>query len=283
LFVIDEPTVGLHPTDVPPLALAMRELSRQGNIVLAIEHDPMVVRGADRVLELGPSAGTAGGRLMFDGTPRELALRSDLATGRALAEMNVDGVATSKRRRPRGWLGVKGARANNLKGIDVEIPLGVLSAITGPSGSGKSTLAEVVVYRALARSKGVRDVDPPGTHDAIEGGGAVAKVTLVDQSPLGRTSRGNAATYTKAWDHLRNRFAAEPAARAHGFTPSHFSFNVAGGRCEACAGEGYETVEMQFLADVALVCPTCRGRRFQQDVLDIRHRGWTVAETLERT
>jgi excinuclease ABC subunit A len=282
LFVIDEPTVGLHPIDVPPLALAMRELSRQGNIVLAIEHDPMVVRSADRVLELGPAAGAAGGRLMFDGTAEALARRLDLPTGRALSSALLAGDA-SARRRPRTWLRVKNARANNLKGIDVEIPLGVLTAITGPSGSGKSTLAEDVVYRALARSKGVRDVEAPGAHDGIEGAAALSKVTLVDQSPLGRTSRGNAATYTKAWDHMRNRFAAEPAARAHGFTPSHFSFNVAGGRCEACAGEGYETVEMQFLADVALVCPSCRGRRFQQDVLAIRHRGLTVAETLERT
>jgi excinuclease ABC subunit A len=281
LFVIDEPTVGLHPTDVPPLALAMRELSRQGNIVVAIEHDPMVVRSADRVLELGPGAGAAGGRLMFDGTAVDLARRDDLPTGRALSSASFDG--ESKRRRPRTWLSVKSARANNLKGIDVEIPLGVLAAITGPSGSGKSTLAEDVLYRALARSKGVRDVEAPGAHDGIEGAGVIAKVTLVDQSPLGRTSRGNAATYTKAWDHLRNRFAAEPEARAHGFVPSHFSFNVAGGRCEACSGEGYETVEMQFLADVALVCPSCRGRRFQENVLAIRHRGWTVAETLERT
>jgi excinuclease ABC subunit A len=188
-----------------------------------------------------------------------------------------------EKRRPRAWIGVKNAHANNLKGIDVDIPLGVLTAITGPSGSGKSTLAEDIVYRALARSKGVRDVEPPGAHDGVEGAAAVTKVTLVDQSPLGRTSRGNAATYTKAWDHLRARFAAEPEARAHGFGPSHFSFNVAGGRCDACAGEGYETVEMQFLADVALVCPSCRGQRFQEDVLAVRHRGWTVAETLGRT
>jgi excinuclease ABC subunit A len=283
LFVIDEPTVGLHPTDVPPLALAMRELARQGNIVLAIEHDPLVVESADRVLELGPGAGTAGGRLMFDGTAADLARRQDSPTGRALAGARDVGSDVRERRHPREWIRVKNARAHNLRGIDVDLPLGVLTAITGPSGSGKSTLAEVVVYRALARAKGVRDVEPPGAHDVMEGGAAVAKVTLVDQSPLGRTSRGNAATYTKAWDHLRNRFAAEPDARAHGFVASHFSFNVAGGRCEACAGEGYETVEMQFLADVALVCPSCRGLRFQEDVLAIRHRGWTVAETLART
>ncbi|HEX9294478.1 MAG TPA: excinuclease ABC subunit A, partial [Polyangiaceae bacterium] len=282
LFVIDEPTVGLHPTDVPPLARAMQDLARGGNTVLVIEHDPWVVRSADRVLELGPGAGAEGGRLMFDGTPAELERREDSPTGRALARAEIP-IDASPPRRPTGRLVVRGARANNLKGFDVEIPLGVVCAITGPSGSGKSTLAEDVVYRALARAKGVRDVETPGPHDEIEGGDAIAKVTLVDQSPLGRTSRGNAATYTKAWDHWRARFAAEPESRVRGFGPSHFSFNVAGGRCEACSGEGYETVEMQFLADVALVCPSCRGRRFQDDVLAVRHRGWTVAETLERT
>jgi excinuclease ABC subunit A len=283
LFVIDEPTVGLHPTDVPPLALAMRELSRQGNIVLTIEHDPMVVRSADRVLELGPGAGAAGGRLTFDGKADVLALNEASPTGRALAADARVSIEVSRRTKPSAFIRVKKASANNLKGFDVAIPLGILTVITGPSGSGKSTLAEDIVYRALARSKGVRDVEPPGAHAGIENAAAVSKVTLVDQSPLGRTSRGNAATYTKAWDHLRNRFAAEPEARAHGFLPSHFSFNVAGGRCEACAGEGSETVEMQFLADVALVCPSCRGLRFQEDVLAIRHRGWTVAETLART
>jgi excinuclease ABC subunit A len=282
LFVIDEPTVGLHPTDVPPLVDAMRELASRGNAALVIEHDPLIVRGADRVLEMGPGAGADGGRLLFDGSPTDLAGRSDLPTGRALAQAEAS-VVTRPRRRPSSWLSVKNARANNLRNVDVKIPLGVVCAITGPSGSGKSTLAEDVVYRALARSKGVRDVELPGDHDAIEGGAPLTAVRLVDQSPLGRTSRGNAATYTKAWDIMRARFAAEPDARAHGFGPSHFSFNVAGGRCEACAGEGFETVEMQFLADVALVCPSCRGRRFQDDVLSIRHRGWTVAETLERT
>ncbi|HEY3595504.1 MAG TPA: excinuclease ABC subunit UvrA, partial [Polyangiaceae bacterium] len=283
LFVIDEPTVGLHPVDVPPLATAMRELAERGNAVLVIEHDPIIVRGADRVLELGPGAGAAGGQLIFDGTPEQLARRLDSPTGRALVEEAKSLADVADRRRPAKWLTVKGARANNLKDIDVRIPLGVLCALTGPSGSGKSTLAEDIVYRTLARTQGVRDVELPGEHASMEGAEGIAKVTLVDQAPLGRTSRGNPATYTKAWDHLRARFAAQPEARARGFGPSHFSFNVAAGRCEACSGEGYETVEMQFLADVALICPSCRGRRFQEDVLAIRFGGWSVAEMLERT
>jgi excinuclease ABC subunit A len=283
LFVIDEPTVGLHPTDVPPLVEAMRGLSERGNGVLVIEHDPLVVRGAERVLELGPGPGAEGGRLMFDGKPSDLARRGDSPTGRALAASGAETWRPRTPRRPTSWLTVTNARAHNLKGIDVALPLGVVCAVTGPSGSGKSTLAHDIVYRALARAKGERDIEPAGEHDRIDGGDALAKVVLVDQSPLGRTSRGNAATYTKAWDVMRARFAAEPDARVRNFGPSHFSFNVSGGRCEACSGEGYETVEMQFLADVALVCPSCRGRRFQEDVLGVRHGGWTVAETLERT
>jgi excinuclease ABC subunit A len=170
-----------------------------------------------------------------------------------------------------------------LRAIDVELPLGVVCAVTGPSGSGKSTLAVDVVYRALARGLGQLDVEAPGQCDRIEGSEAIRRVTLVDQSPLGRTSRGNAATYTKAWDALRNLFAAQPEAEARGLSASHFSFNVEGGRCDACAGDGFETVEMQFLADVRLVCPVCRGRRFKEPVLGVRARGLTIAEVLEAT
>ena len=279
LFVLDEPTVGLHPSDVPPLAETMRELALRGNTVVAIEHDTRVVAEADRVIELGPGAGASGGVVLFDGAPRALAKRTDLPTGRALA----DGVAPSRKARvPTAFLRVRGARANNLAIEDVRLPLGVLCAVTGPSGSGKSTLVRDVLYRSLARARGMHDVEPAGTHLAIDGATSVRSVAHVDQSPLGRTSRGNAATYTKAWDRIRARFAAEPAALALDLSPSSFSFNVAGGRCEACSGEGAETIEMQFLADVTLPCAECHGRRFQARVLKVKHHGLDVSEMLEQ-
>lgn len=279
LFVLDEPTVGLHAADVEPLCGMLRELADRNNTVLVVEHDPALIRAADRVVELGPGAGAEGGRVVADGTPADV-VRAGGATARALA-----GAAREVRRtcEPRGFLRVRGARANNLAALDVDLPLGVICAITGPSGSGKSTLAVDVVYRALARGLGRLDVEAAGAHDSIVGSEALARVTLVDQSPLGRTSRGNAATYTKAWNVIRNQLAVEPEARARGLGASHFSFNVAGGRCDACSGDGFETVEMQFLADVRLICPVCRGRRFKDEVLAVRCRGRSVAELLDAT
>src|SRR6185369_7754793 len=178
---------------------------------------------------------------------------------------------------------IRGARANNLRNVSAKIPLGVLCAVTGPSGSGKSTLAVDVLYRSLARVLGDFDEEAPGDHDALEGAEPVKSVTLVDQLPLGRTSRGNAATYTKAWDAIRALYAKEPEAIAKGLDAGCFSFNVEEGRCAACTGEGYETIEMQFLADVRLLCPVCKGKRFQDRVLAVQHRGVSVAELLEST
>src|SRR5690606_10915361 len=221
------------------------ELGTRNNSVIVIEHDASLIRRADRVVELGPEAGARGGSITFDGTP-EQAARSATATARALKR-----VAPPEREPVRAAqvLGVRGASEHNLQDVDVDIPLGVLCAISGPSGSGKSTLCVDVVYNALARRLGAIDVDMPGKHREILGAEAVRKVILVDQSPLGRTSRGNAATYTKAWDTVRKLFADAESAKNAGLTASHFSFNVALGRCDACAGEGFETVEMQFLAD----------------------------------
>jgi excinuclease ABC subunit A len=279
LFVLDEPSVGLHPSDVVPLGEMVRELAQRNNTVLVVEHDPGLIRASDRVLELGPGAGAEGGRIVFDGTPRAAAGAGG-ATARALS-----GVARRIEpvRKPSGFLELCGARANNLQNVDVEIPLGVVCAVTGPSGSGKSTLSVDILYRALARHFSDFDVELPGPFDSLKGHQALKRVALVDQSPLGRTSRGNPGTYTKAWDHVRALYGKEPTAQARGLTASHFSFNVAGGRCDACSGEGFETVEMQFLADVRLLCPVCQGRRFKPEVLGIERQGISIADVLEMT
>ncbi len=266
LFVLDEPTVGLHPGDVPPLVSAMRELAAAGNAVLVIEHEPIVIDACDREVELGPGAGPAGGRVVYDGPFVAQARQAHRG---------------ARQPRPRsGTLTVDGARANNLRDVTVDVPLGVVVAITGPSGSGKSTLVDEVIYRGLARARGYRDVEAPGVYRAIRGSSTIFAPLLVDQAPLGRTSRGNPATYTGAWDRVRALFGKQPEAVARGMTPAYFSFNVALGRCEACSGEGSETIEMQFLADVSLTCPTCRGRRFKDEVLEVKLDGKSVSDVL---
>ena len=280
LFVLDEPTVGLHPTDLAPLVEAMKELARRDNVVLVVEHDARVIEAADRVIELGPGAGREGGRVVFDGTPAE-AVAHGGATARALEPLRR--ASKARRRRPEGELRLVGARENNLVIDELTIPLGGIVAICGPSGSGKSTLADDIIHRAVARALGDFRGEPPGRLERLDGVPQLSAVRLVDQSPLGRTSRGNAATYTGAWTRIRALFAATPEAEVREIGPGHFSFNVAGGRCEACSGEGAETVEMQFLADVRLVCPACKGRRFREEVLEVRLEGLNVAEMLEAT
>ncbi|APR99434.1 excinuclease ABC subunit UvrA [Pajaroellobacter abortibovis] len=279
LFVLDEPTIGLHPTDVPPLTQALRELAQRGNIVLTVEHEENLIRHSSRVIELGPAAGTQGGRLLFDGPPDALANHLETATGRAWSRPRSFRVP----RPTHQWLTLKKVQGHNLQGIDVSIPLGNVCAICGPSGSGKSTLAVETLYSAIARELGDTSILKPSTYDSIEGLQSIARVVLVDQSPLGRTTRGNAATYTKAWDFFRKHFAAEPASVRAGLTPSHFSFNVAHGRCENCKGEGYERVEMQFLADVSFLCPVCQGKRFKEEILEIRYREKTIDDVLRMT
>lgn len=279
LFVLDEPTVGLHPADVQPLCELISELAERDNAVIVIEHDPLVISSADRIVELGPGAGQEGGKVVFDGTLAE-ARRAGGATARALARPRI---VQQQSGTGGGVIEVLGARAHNLSRVDCKIPLGRVVAVSGPSGSGKSSLCVDVLYRTVARLLGVFDVERPGAHDSLNIEGQVTAIELVDQSPLGRTSRGNPATYTKAWDAVRKGFAAEPEAEALGFGPSHFSFNVAGGRCDACSGEGYETVEMQFLADVSLECPVCLGGRFKEEVQAVRHRGLSITQVLELT
>jgi excinuclease ABC subunit A len=232
LFVLDEPSVGLHPVDVDKLNLAVKRLAQRNNIVLLVEHDPQMIAQADRVVELGPGAGSRGGAIQFDGSVQQARAHGG-ATARALER-------TQNERRPvrksARRVRIVGARANNLQNVDVDIPLDCIVAVTGPSGSGKTSLVADVLYPALARTFRVKDAERPGEHDRVEGSAALSGVLLVDQSPLGRTSRGNAGTYTKAWDAIRKAFAEMPTARQAGLAASHFSFNVAGGRCDTCAG-----------------------------------------------
>lgn len=279
LFVLDEPTVGLHPSDIAPLCALMRKLAERGNAVVVIEHEPIVMAAADRIVELGPGAGEHGGHVVFDGPPAAL-MKGDSATKRAFYAPQPRLAHTET---PAFVLHLTGASAFNLKKVDLDLPLNRLVAVTGPSGSGKSTLLVDIVYRRVARELKIADIERPAAHTDLGGWEQISAVELVDQSPLGRTSRGNPATYTKAWDTVRKLFAAQPEAVALGYTVSHFSFNVAGGRCETCAGEGHETVEMQFLADVSLVCPVCSGKRFKDEVLSVLYKGRSIADVLSLT
>jgi len=279
MFVLDEPTVGLHPVDVERLAKVVRRLTDGDNTVLLVEHDAGMIRHADRVVELGPGAGERGGEVVFDGTPKELA-RADTPTGRALR------AGRDRRPAPRpseAFITLTGASGHNLRGVDLQIPRERMTCVTGVSGSGKSSLLIQTLVPAALRARGERAESAPLPHATIDGVDDLSAVVHVDQSPLGRTSRGNPATYLKLWDAIRKRFAAEPIAKERGYGPSTFSFNTAGGRCEACAGQGAETVEMQFLADVTFSCPECGGRRFVGPVLDVTHRGLTIADALELT
>jgi len=289
LYVLDEPTIGLHPADTGRLLALLRRLADAGNTVVVVEHDPAAMRAADWMVELGPGSGEAGGALVYQGSAAGVSNAGTL-TGQYLAGEKRIGVP-SARRPPRGgrWLGVRGARLHNLEDVDARIPLGTLTAVTGVSGSGKSTLVHDVLFRQLAvRLTGGHGAkqhlgEPVGEVRALEGWEAISDVVLVDQAPIGRTPRSNPVTYIKAFDELRALFAAEPLARARGFTPSTFSFNVAGGRCEACEGAGHVLVEMVFLANVFVPCEICGGKRFKKEVLDVKLAGSSIHDVLEWT
>ena len=279
MFVLDEPTVGLHPRDVERLLGVVRALSKDENVAVVVEHDPEMILGADRVIELGPGAGESGGEIVFDGTPAALR-RAKTATGSALKS---NGAMVRPRREPTGWLEMTQASGHNLKRVDAAFPLGVMTCVTGVSGSGKSSLVLETLLPALQRKLGIKNDQAPLAHESLTGFEGIQAVVGVDQAPLGRTSRGNAATYLKIWDVFRKRFAAQPLAKERGYKPGFFSFNVEGGRCEACRGDGAETVEMQFLADVVFSCPECGGKRFVGPVLDVEYIGRNVAEVLQLT
>jgi excinuclease ABC subunit A len=286
LYVLDEPTIGLHARDTERFIDILQRLRDSGNTVLVVEHDTSVVRVADRILELGPGAGELGGELVFSGDWSAL-LDSGTATGTAFSSA----VRPSSRRRlvDQGWLDLRGARLHNVRGVDLRIPLGSLTVVTGVSGSGKSTLVHDLLYRALERSlRGETTArlhlgEAAGAWESLTGTHGLTDVILVDQSPIGRTPRSNPITYIKGWGEIRKVFAAQPEARRRGYAPGHFSFNVEGGRCEACKGAGEEVVEMVFLADVSVPCEVCEGARFRPDVLEIRYRGLNIREVLDLT
>jgi excinuclease ABC subunit A len=278
LYVLDEPSIGLHARDTKRLVETLRKLRNLGNTVIVVEHERGTIEAADHVVDFGPGAGRLGGRVVFEGTPKQLLSASSL-TGQYLSgKLRVN--SRSERRAPRNWLTIQGATENNLKNIDVPIPLGVLVAVTGVSGAGKSTLISDILQPALARRLHGAKVRV-GAHRAITGLDAIDKVVLVDQSPIGRTPRSNPATYTKAFDEIRSLFAQTPEARSLGFAPGRFSFNVTGGRCEACQGDGLRKIEMHFLADVYITCEVCRGRRYDEATLGVRYRGKNIADVLE--
>jgi excinuclease ABC subunit A len=294
LFVLDEPSIGLHPRDMQRVIGVLRRLRDAGNTLLVVEHDPQVMLAADRILDMGPGPGERGGQKVFYGTPKQLLRSKASLTARYLrGEQTVKplkgtdlfgkpnkSVPFSESTGP--FVEVRGATAHNLKNLDVRLPLNRLVCLTGVSGSGKSTLVHDVLYYALRKLKG-KPVEAPGAHRAIRGHQHIGEVVLVDQSPIGKTTRSNPASYVGAWNAIRELFAAEPEARARGYKPGTFSFNSGTGRCPTCGGNGFEHVEMQFLSDVYLRCPDCDGRRYRAEVLEITVDGKSVADVLELT
>jgi excinuclease ABC subunit A len=284
LYVLDEPSIGLHTRDTDRLIRILKNLRDLGNTILVVEHDPDVLRAADHLLDLGPGAGEFGGKLLAEGSVAEILANPNSLTGRYLSNQLTIPVPTRRREPGREMLKLRGARANNLKNIDVEIPLGMLVAITGVSGSGKSSLVHQVLYRAVARALGQSEgADPTGLFRDLTGAERLNDVVLVDQTPIGRTPRSNPVTYIKAFDLIRELYASQPEAKKLSLTPGHFSFNIPGGRCKTCEGDGTVTVEMQFLADVELPCEDCNGTRFQAKILGVHYKGKNIHEVLNLT
>ncbi|HTZ75120.1 MAG TPA: excinuclease ABC subunit UvrA [Candidatus Aquilonibacter sp.] len=281
LYVLDEPSIGLHPRDTDRLIEILKGLRDLGNTLVVVEHDPEMMKAADRIFDLGPGAGEHGGRLMFSGTLKQMLETPQSLTGRYLrGELKIP--VPSRRRKPTGkFLKITGARSHNLKSVDVSIPLNLLVAVTGVSGSGKSTLVYDVIHEGLLAKRTGRPWQE--ICDRIDGDALIDAVEMVDQSPIGRTPRSNPATYLKAFDTIRDIFAATPDAKKRGFSAGHFSFNIPGGRCEACQGDGTVTVEMRFLADVELVCEECHGTRFKQSVLEVRYKDKNIHDVLQMT
>jgi excinuclease ABC subunit A len=282
LYVLDEPSIGLHPRDNLKLLTTLERLRDLGNTVLVVEHDDETIRRADHVVDLGPGAGAHGGHIVAEGSPEDIAACADSLTGRYIAgnlKIEIPG-----ERRPSNGKAIRiiGARANNLKNIDVTFPLGLFITITGVSGSGKSTLVDDILYRSLAKNL-YRSLLEPGEHRAIEGIEHIDKVIEIDQSPIGRTPRSNPATYTGVFTHIRELYAMLPESKERGYKPGRFSFNVKGGRCETCEGDGLKRIEMNFLPDVYVLCDVCRGARYNRETLAVRYKGKSIADLLDTT
>lgn len=283
IYVLDEPSIGLHPKDTNRLIGVLKSLRDVGNTVLVVEHEEEMMQAADHLIDIGPEAGTLGGELIFAGNYQEILRDEHSLTGKYLSGREQIKIPT-RRRKPTDFIEIKGARENNLQNIDIKFPLNVLTAVTGVSGSGKTSLVKRILFPALQKVIGNYSGEQTGSYDAIEGATeSISQVEMVDQNPIGRSSRSNPVTYVKAWDEVRALYASQASAKANGLKPAAFSFNVEGGRCDVCQGEGEVKIEMQFMADIYLPCESCNSQRFKQHVLDVTYKDKNVAEVLEMT
>ena len=282
LYILDEPSIGLHQRDNDKLLDTLRHLRDLGNTLIVVEHDEDTMRAADWLIDIGPGAGALGGQVVSAGTPQQVMADPNSLTGQYLSGKKRIEVPACRRIGNGKWLTVRGARENNLKNIDVSVPLGTLTCVTGVSGSGKSSLVNEIIFKRLGADLN-RMKAHPGRHDAIEGEEHLDKVINIDQSPIGRTPRSNPATYTNLFNDIRDLFASLPDAKARGYGPGRFSFNTKGGRCEACCGDGVLKIEMHFLADVYVPCEVCHGKRYNRETLEVRYKGKSIAEVLEMT
>ena len=282
LYVLDEPSIGLHPKDTQKLIKVLKQLKDRDNTVVVVEHDEEIIRAADYIIDIGPKAGNYGGEVVFTGSVEKMLQSSDTLTAKYLKnELKIE--KPSGKDKWKNYIEITGARHNNLKNIDVQIPLGIITVITGVSGSGKSSLIKGIFYPALKKALGLH-ADKTGDHTNIRGDiNLISDIEYIDQNPIGRSTRSNPATYIKAYDEIRKLFSEQKYAQMNGYKASHFSFNVPGGRCDACLGEGEVIVEMQFMADVHLICETCGGKRFKEDILEVKYNGKNIYDVLEMT
>jgi len=279
LYILDEPSIGLHQKDNQKLIETLHKLRDLGNTLIVVEHDEDTIRKADYVVDIGPGAGIHGGKIIAKGTPKEIMENPDSLTGKYLAKKLFIPVP-QKRKKSENYILFKGCKENNLKNIDVKIPLNVLTCLTGVSGSGKSTFLEEIMYKGMQKKLELANTTP-GKHDSITLEGEIDKVIVIDQGPIGRTPRSNPATYIKAFDEIRNLFASTREAKLRGYGPGRFSFNVEGGRCEKCKGDGTIKIEMNFLPDVYVECEECKGKRYNSETLNVLYKGKSIADILD--